>query len=99
MTSYVKIPSHLKPSDPQGPDLLTQERESATFDVKELTLLLYGIKDLERYHKILNIIENDPVFDKTNIYFMGRNELFEYTIKKENRLVQLIKYVKFFFFF
>ncbi|POG62924.1 uncharacterized protein OCT59_028044 [Rhizophagus irregularis] len=91
MTSYVKIPSHLRPSDPQGPDLLTQERESASFDVKELTLLLYGIKDLERYHKILNIIENDPVFDKTNIYFMGRDKLFEYTIKKEKRLVQLIK--------
>lgn len=96
MTSYVKIPSHLRPSDPQGPDLLTQERESASFDVKELTLLLYGIKDLERYHKILNIIENDPVFDKTNIYFMGRDKLFEYTIKKEKRLVQLIKYVNLF---
>ncbi|GBC06010.1 hypothetical protein RclHR1_06560001 [Rhizophagus clarus] len=91
MTSYIKIPSHLKPSDPQGPDLLTQERKSATFDVKELTLLLYGIKSLERYHRILNIIENDPVFDKSNIYFMGRNELFEYAIKKEKRLIQLIK--------
>ncbi|RIA90727.1 acyl-CoA dehydrogenase/oxidase [Glomus cerebriforme] len=91
MVSYVKIPSHLKPSDPQGPDLLTQERNLASFDVKELTLVLYGIKDLERYHTILKIIENDPVFDKSNIYFMGRNELFEHAIKKEKRLVQLIR--------
>jgi acyl-CoA oxidase len=99
MASYIKIPSHLKPSDPQGPDLLTQERESATFNVEELTLLLYGIKDLERYYKVLNIIENDPVFDNTNVYFMGRNELFEYAIKKENRLVQLIRYIILFFNF
>ncbi|CAI2166855.1 3243_t:CDS:2 [Funneliformis geosporum] len=91
MSSYVKIPSHLKPSDPQGSDLLAQERATVTFDVKKLTLFLYGKKNLDRYHEILRIVENDPAFDKTNVYFMGRNELFKHALKKEKRLVQLIK--------
>jgi len=42
-----------------------------------------NIEQFERFHKILRIIENDPVFDKTNVYFMGRNELFEHSIKKK----------------
>ncbi|CAG8443810.1 8214_t:CDS:2 [Funneliformis mosseae] len=91
MSSYVKIPSNLKPSDPQGSDLLAQERATVTFDVKELTLFLFGKKNLDRYHEILRIVENDPAFDKTNVYFMGRNELFKHAMKKEKRLAQLIK--------
>jgi acyl-CoA oxidase len=91
--SYVKIPSNLVPSDPQGSDLLALERRKATFDVKELTLALYGSKDLERYNRILKILENDPAFDKSNLYFMGRTELFKHALKKDKRLVQLIKYV------
>ncbi|CAI2172948.1 9687_t:CDS:2 [Funneliformis geosporum] len=88
MTSNIKI---LKPSDPQGSDLLAQERARATFDVKKLTLALYGSKELERLNRILKILENDPVFDKSNIYYMGRNELFEHALKKDKRLAQLIK--------
>ncbi|EXX76685.1 uncharacterized protein OCT59_024117 [Rhizophagus irregularis] len=89
--SYIKIPSHLVPSDPQGSDLLALEREKATFNVKELTLALYGSKELEKDNRILKILENDPVFDKSNLYFMGRTELFENALRKDKRLVQLIK--------
>ncbi|CAG8721449.1 431_t:CDS:2, partial [Racocetra fulgida] len=48
MTSYIKIPSHLTPSDPQGSELLAIERSKATFDVKDLTLALYGTDGLSR---------------------------------------------------
>lgn len=95
--SYIKIPSHLVPSDPQGSDLLALEREKATFNVKELTLALYGSKELEKDNRILKILENDPVFDKSNLYFMGRTELFENALRKDKRLVQLIKYVILYF--
>jgi acyl-CoA oxidase len=92
MTSYVKIPQNITPSDPQGSELLTQERAKSTFKTKELTLALYGSKELERYDKILKILENDPAFDKSNLYYMGRTELFRHALKKDKRLVQLIKY-------
>ncbi|RIB24523.1 acyl-CoA dehydrogenase/oxidase [Gigaspora rosea] len=89
MTSYIKIPSHLTPSDPQGSELLARERSKATFDVNELTLVLYGAEGLSRFKKILKILESDPTLDKSDIYYMGRNELFKYALRKDKRMIQL----------
>ncbi|CAG8733473.1 7150_t:CDS:2, partial [Dentiscutata heterogama] len=89
MTSHIKIPSHLTPSDPQGSELLARERSKATFDVKELTLVLLGSEELSKLKKVLSILENDPTLDKSNIYYMGRADLFKYALRKDKRMVQL----------
>nr|CAG8543188.1 12636_t:CDS:10 [Entrophospora candida] len=90
-TATIKIPTNLKPSDPQGSELLEQERSRATFNVQDLTLVIYGRRDLERFDRILKILENDPDLDKSNIYFLGRTELFERSLRTEKKLVKLSK--------
>ncbi|CAG8745763.1 19130_t:CDS:2, partial [Racocetra fulgida] len=78
------------PSDPQGSELLAIERSKATFDVKELTLALYGTDGLSRINKILKVLEIDPTFDKRHIYFMGRTELYTYALKCNKKMAKLI---------
>ncbi|KAF9578212.1 hypothetical protein BGW38_006109, partial [Lunasporangiospora selenospora] len=86
--SALRFPN-LPPSGPQGSELLAQERSRTTFDVHELSNYLYGEEYLERQEKMLNLIENEPAFDKSNRYFQGRTESFLAGMKKEHALVKL----------
>ncbi|CAG8611514.1 1488_t:CDS:2, partial [Acaulospora colombiana] len=91
MTSRIGIPSNLVPSDPQGSELLAIERSKATFNIKELTSVIYTESELKKFHEILSILQNDPFFDKSEICFMGRKELFKYALRKDKKLIQLIR--------
>jgi acyl-CoA oxidase len=61
---------------------LEQERRSASFNVENLTKFLYGDK-FQLRRKFLDIIESNPVFDRSDLYYMDRTTFVEDTMKKE----------------
>ncbi|KAG0065235.1 fatty-acyl coenzyme A oxidase, partial [Linnemannia elongata] len=91
--SALRFPD-LPPSEPQGSDLLAQERSKTTFSVHDLSNYIYGEEYLERQEKFLSLIENEPAFDKSNRYFLGRTERFAGALKKDYALVKLAQQEK-----
>jgi acyl-CoA oxidase len=68
----------LKPSGPQGSELLEQERARSNLNI-----------DLDRRDRILDILQKDDVFDKSQNYFKGRNTRIETSLARAKRLRQL----------
>ncbi|KAG0287350.1 hypothetical protein BGZ96_008702 [Linnemannia gamsii] len=91
--SALRFPN-LPPSEPQGSDLLAQERANTTFSIHEVSTFLYGEVYLERQERLLPMIENEPAFDKSNRYFRGRTERFAAALRKDHALVKLSKEFK-----
>lgn len=55
---------------------IAAERAQCTFDPTVLTQLFYGGEEkMRRFRKIEAMIDNDPVFDRTDRYFLGRTEV------------------------
>ncbi|KAF9578673.1 fatty-acyl coenzyme A oxidase, partial [Lunasporangiospora selenospora] len=84
--SALKFPN-LPPSDPQGCDLLAEERRRTTFSVDELST--YGEPYLERQERLLALIQAEPAFDKSDRYFRSRSERFAAALRKDHALVKL----------
>lgn len=79
----------LKPSGPQGSELLQQERAKSNLNVDQLAAFLFTQEILDRNARILEILKADPVFDKSQDYFRGRTEKFEAALARAKRLRQL----------
>jgi acyl-CoA oxidase len=79
----------LKPSGPQGSDLLQQERNKSTLDVGKLAEFLFTKERLERQDRILNILQAEQVFDKSQNYFSGRTSRITRSLARAKRLRQL----------
>jgi acyl-CoA oxidase len=79
----------LKPSGPQGSDLLKAERAKSNISVDKLANFLFTKKALDRQEKILAILTKDKVFDKDQNYFAGRVEKFPMALARAKRLRQL----------
>jgi len=79
----------LKPSGPQGSELLSQERDQSNVNVQQLTRFLHTDAGLERKRRILKILQNEKVFDKSQNYFAGRVDRFETALARAKRLRQL----------
>ena len=79
----------LKPSGPQGHELLKQERAKSNIGVEQLSRFLFTKEGLERKHRILKILENEKAFDKSPNYFAGRVDRFEIALARAKRLRQL----------
>lgn len=79
----------LKPSDPQGSDLLQQERCQSSLPVEQLAEFLFTKEVLDRQDRVLNILTSDKVFDKSQNYFDGRVERFRTALARQKRLQQL----------
>ncbi|MCJ1390422.1 fatty-acyl coenzyme A oxidase [Xylographa bjoerkii] len=84
--SWVK---KLTPSDPQGSDLLIQERSKSNLDVDRLATFLFTNEVLQRQAKILKVLQADKVFDKSQNYFDGRVDRFKTALARAKRLAQL----------
>ena len=84
--SWVKA---LKPSGPQGSELLKQERSKSNLDVDKLGNFMFTRELLERNERLLKILESEKVFDKSQNYFRGRNERIEAALARGKRLRQL----------
>ncbi|KAL2410609.1 Peroxisomal acyl-coenzyme A oxidase 1 [Exophiala dermatitidis] len=79
----------LKPSGPQGSELLAQERAKSNLNVDQLANFMFTRENLERNERILKILLADPVFDKSQNYFRGRTERIEAALARGKRLQQL----------
>lgn len=79
----------LKPSSPQGADLLEAERQKSNISVEKLSNFLFTKEVLERKQRILEILQAEIVFDKSQNYFDGRVEKFQTALARAKRLRQL----------
>ncbi|EXJ59288.1 acyl-CoA oxidase [Cladophialophora yegresii CBS 114405] len=79
----------LKPSGPQGSELLQQERAKSSLNVDQLADFMFTREILQRNERILNILQADPVFDKSQNYFRGRTSRIEAALARGKRLQQL----------
>ncbi|KAJ9639791.1 uncharacterized protein PV06_10877 [Exophiala oligosperma] len=79
----------LKPSGPQGSELLQQERAKSNLNVDQLADFMFTKEILQRNERILNILTAEPVFDKSQNYFRGRTERIEAALARGKRLQQL----------
>ena len=79
----------LKPSAPQGSELLEQERAKSSLDVDQLGEFLFTREVLQRNQRILKILQSEPVFDKSQNYFRGRTSRIEAALARGKRLQQL----------
>jgi acyl-CoA oxidase len=79
----------LKPAGPQGSELLQQERAKSNLNVDQLADFMFTREILQRNERILNILQADPVFDKSQNYFRGRTSRIEAALARGKRLQQL----------
>ncbi|OCK80888.1 acyl-CoA oxidase [Lepidopterella palustris CBS 459.81] len=84
--SWVKA---LKPSGPQGHELLKQERAKSNIAVEKLSEFLFTKKVIERKRRVLEILESEETFDKSQNYFAGRIDRFEIALARAKKLRQL----------
>lgn len=84
--SWVKA---LKPSEPQGSELLKQERDQSNLDVEKLSNFIFTKEVLDRQQRVLKVLESERVFDKSQNYFAGRVDRFQTALARAKRLQQL----------
>ena len=75
----------LKPAGPQGSELLQQERAQSNVAVEKLSELLHTKADLDRQQQILNILQREKVFDKSQNHSLGRVERIQRSLAKGKR--------------
>jgi acyl-CoA oxidase len=62
------------PVEQQAVDI-ADARAQCSFPVDELTYLFHGGKaKWERKQQLMKLVEEDPVFDRSDRYFLGRTE-------------------------
>ncbi|RMZ89815.1 hypothetical protein DV736_g2946, partial [Chaetothyriales sp. CBS 134916] len=79
----------LEPSGPQGSELLALERAKSNLNVDQLANFMFTKEALEKRERILQILINEPVFDKSQNYFRGRISRIEAALARGKRLHQL----------
>jgi acyl-CoA oxidase len=79
----------LKPSPPQGVDIIQAEREKSKLSVDKLSNFLFTKEIIERQERILKILQAERVFDKSQNYFVGRVDKFKTALARAKRLRQL----------
>lgn len=79
----------LKPAPPQGTELLSAERDKSKISVEQLSNFLFTKEVLERQDRVLEILQKEKVFDKSQNYFDGRVDKFKTALARAKRLRQL----------
>jgi acyl-CoA oxidase len=79
----------LKPSPPQGTDLIQAERAKSKIAIDKLSNFLFTKEALERQDRILGILKAEKIFDKSQNYFDGRVDRFKTALARAKRLRQL----------
>lgn len=85
-----KFPN-LKPRGPGGEALLNAERAKTSFDVKELSKFMYTEKWLDKMNKVLEVITDEPAFDKSGRYYQSRKDKIATGLWKDKRMVELAR--------
>ncbi|KIV96828.1 hypothetical protein PV10_00645 [Exophiala mesophila] len=82
--------AELRPADPQGPDILNQERANSNIDASQLARHLLHRNDfLERQRRVLSVIEHLPVFSKRNQLNIARPERYQLGLARSKELRRL----------
>ncbi|KAI1314700.1 Acyl-coenzyme A oxidase (Acyl-CoA oxidase) [Mortierella claussenii] len=69
---------------------IAAERAKCTFEPSLLTPLFYGGEErMLQFRKIEAMVDNDPVFDRSDRYFLGRTERFKRSLPMVKRYVEL----------
>jgi acyl-CoA oxidase len=80
----------LKPADPQGPDILANERGRSDINVQQLAQhLLHRGDFLQRQSRILPILEKRPVFSKKNQLNLARPHRYHLALARSKELRRL----------
>ena len=80
----------LKPADPQGPDILRQERTTSGLNTPQLAQhLLHRDNFLERQARVLSIIEKHPLFNKKNLLNLARPHRYHISLARAKELRRL----------
>ena len=84
--SWVK---KLTPSGPQGHELLSGERAKSLLDTKRISEFLWTKEELTRKDRVLEQLQAEKVFEKSQNYTAGRRDRFEMSLARAKKLVQL----------
>lgn len=68
---------------------MAMERAQSKIPVDQLTQFLFTKEGVERKKRILQIMQSEPVFDKSQNYFAGRVDRFRTALAREKRKRQL----------
>ncbi|KAL2783055.1 hypothetical protein BJX66DRAFT_345288 [Aspergillus keveii] len=80
----------LRPADPQGPDILAQERRRSNINVSQLAQHLFQRDQfLERQKKILKVIQNRSYFSKKNQLNLARPDRYHLSLARSKELRRL----------
>lgn len=79
----------LAEAGPKGSDLLATERSASNLNVDQLAEYLFSKRVLETRERVLKILLDEPVLDKSQNYFQGREARIEASLAKAKRLRQL----------
>ncbi|TPX31643.1 acyl-CoA oxidase [Synchytrium microbalum] len=82
-------PHGLLPGGVDGPKSLEYERSRATFPLDNVTRVLYSDNELEMQERVIRVVSNDPVFDKTHLHHRNHEEAFLQSTRAAYRLNEL----------
>ncbi|KAL4243883.1 Acyl-coenzyme A oxidase [Abortiporus biennis] len=77
-------------TDFQNKKDMLDARERANFDITQIRNFIHGGKnDWDAHHSIVQIMSNDPTFDKSLRVYMSRSDRYKRGLKMMNRIIQL----------
>lgn len=78
---------NLKPAQPDGPTLLSKERQQSNVPVDELAKHLLSNDDfLGRQERVLRVLEKDPLFNKVKQFNLSRPERYQLGLARAKKL-------------
>ncbi|KAK3110529.1 hypothetical protein LTR53_015073 [Teratosphaeriaceae sp. CCFEE 6253] len=90
MSSAPQWVQDLKPSGPQGTELLAAGRSKSNVNVDSLKAFLHTPEGLARKRRVLDVLQSEQIFDKSQNYFAGRIDRFETALARAKRMRQLV---------
>ena len=70
---------------------MEEERQSASFNSLKLSYFLYGEKKFKRMNEILDMVRNDPVFDRGDTYYISREQLYRRSVEKNVHMLKRVE--------
>ncbi|ODH38741.1 hypothetical protein ACO22_02214 [Paracoccidioides brasiliensis] len=88
MANKTDFSAALKPAAPDGATILANERARSSIPVHELSQHLLTSEYLEQQNRVLNVLESDPLFKKTNQANLSRPDRYLLALARSKRIRQ-----------
>lgn len=79
----------LKPSGPQGHELLQAERAASNVSVEKLSELMFTKEAIDKKNRVLQVLKSEKVFDKSQNVFASRVDRFKVALARAKTLRNL----------